>query len=94
MNTISLGKKFKKKARLKIRELGDELMVMDAKGEKIHAFNETSARIWQWITPQTSLETLLDKVVEAYSVSRHQAKKDLIQVVTDMQKLGLLTEAK
>ena len=94
MQTISLEKKFKKKPRLKTRELGDELMVMDSKGEKIHAFNESSARIWKWITPQTSLEGVLNKVTKAYSVNRSQAKKDLLQIVADMQKLGLLSETK
>jgi hypothetical protein len=94
MKAISLNKKFNKKLRLKIRKLGDELMVMDSKGEKIHAFNETSARIWEWITPKSSLATILSKMTTAYQVDRNQAKTDLLQIVSEMHKLGLIAEAK
>jgi hypothetical protein len=94
MSQITLSQKYKKKPRLKIRELGDELMVMDPKGERLHSLNETSAFIWKWATPKHSLEDVLAKMMEVYQVSPAQAKKDLLQTVGTLQKLGLLAEVK
>ncbi len=75
---------------LHVREIGEEIIIMNEEGDVIHSLDETAAFIWQNINGKSTLKNILDNLCDEYDVSREIAKSDLIKFITELSEKGIL----
>jgi len=54
--------------------------------------NETGAFFWELLEKGTTIEKMLEKVVEEYDVSSEKASKDINNFIEKLQKEGILED--
>ncbi len=74
-----------------IREIGEETIFLSEKGDMIHMVNEVGSFVWKALDGKHSLLDILDRLLDEYEVSRHQAEGDLISFVDELAQKGLVT---
>ena len=75
-----------------LKPVDDCILVHDAVHQKIHVLNETAAEILTLCTGSYTLEEITDAIANDADVSREQIRKDIDEIVTQFQELGLLEE--
>ena len=56
----------------------------------LYVLNETGARIWSLLDGQRSLADVRDLLVEEYDVKPEAAEGDLLEIVGQLQEIGVL----
>ena len=81
---------------LVLRPLGDQFILV-AEGNAVADFtkmvsmNTSSAYLWEAVEDTDfELATLVDVLVEAYSISREQAEHDAAAVLDDWKRIGIV----
>jgi hypothetical protein len=84
----------KKRSDLEIREVEDELLVLDRRGGRIHKFNHSAAGIFHCCDGRHTIDKIIDQVVEMYGAPFEVVEHDVANAVTSFRELGLLEEAR
>ncbi|MGG6296556.1 PqqD family peptide modification chaperone [Leptolyngbya sp. AN02str] len=71
-------------------DLGGEVIILSLKSGIYYGLNEVGTTIWNLIQQPTTFEQIFKTVVEDYEVEAEQCKKDLLEILADMRKAGLL----
>lgn len=70
---------------------GDEAVVNSLEGKQIHILNTTALFIWNRLDGQTSIETIAEKMKDAFTVHQgHDLFADVQNTVEKLQSLNLL----
>lgn len=72
-------------------DLNGEKAILHSDTGIYYTLNEVGSFIWDVCSKPISLQSLLAKILEEYDVDEQTAKQDLTELVTDLQKEGLLT---
>ena len=75
---------------LLIREVGDEVVVLDVEADKVHQLNGTASSIWRMCEQAESSEAMAKILAEQYDVSPDVALKDVNETLEKLQALKLL----
>ncbi len=68
-----------------VREIGEETIIMAEDGNDIHVLDEIGSFIWQSIDGINSIQTILEKILNEYDVSKDIAQKDLFNFLEDLK---------
>ncbi len=77
--------------RIAARKLGEEMLVMSARGSTLFTLNPTATILWQAADGATPLERIVEsKICSEYEVNPEQALLDAESLVEDLAKHGIL----
>jgi hypothetical protein len=70
--------------------LHDELVMMDVEKGKYFSLNPVATRIWDILEKSLSAEELCLQLTEEYEVDAEQCRKEVVELLEEMHKLGLI----
>jgi hypothetical protein len=75
-----------------MREVGDDVFLIDQQTQSIHHLNETGAALWRLMADPIELREIVAVFGEAFpQKSRRLLKKSLKRILVDLDENGLLT---
>ena len=72
------------------QEVSRETVLLDLNSENYFGLDEVGTRVWQLIEASGKLQDIYDTMLAEYEVEPDQLLEDLEQLVTDIQKAGLV----
>ncbi len=75
------------------REVDDELVILDRARENIHQLNAAAGIVWKMCDGMHSIENICAALAETYGISLKRAQDDVMQTLTTLAELGLVTDA-
>ena len=75
---------------LVLRQVGDETLVLDRTGERIHQLNATASYILSRCDGITEQRVVAVDLADRYQISIEQAAKDVLNLLMQLEQLGLL----
>jgi len=81
-----------------LRRVGDEAVLVPVRNrvgdlDSIFTLNETAIAIWEALDGRTTLQTVIDRICEAYDVDAATAAGDAREIIDRLAEAGLLEEA-
>lgn len=76
-----------------MRELGGELVMLDAKMENYYGLNEVGTRLMQLAEKGVTLERIVEVLVQEYEVDRARLEADVKRLAGELIEAGLLERA-
>lgn len=73
------------------QELSGETVLLDLESENYFGLDEVGTRIWQLIRESGDLNTIYHTLLEEYEVSGERLQQDMNKLLTEIEKLGLIT---
>ncbi|MFO1152691.1 MAG: PqqD family protein [Rhodospirillales bacterium] len=73
-----------------VRELGDEILVLDVEGEQVHQLNTSASRVWRLYDDGASVEGIVEKLVAEFDVNKERAHHDVLDVLSQFRALSLI----
>jgi hypothetical protein len=75
---------------LGVRQVGEELIVLDRRSNRVHQLNVTAGFVWQRLDGRHTVEQIVDELVAAFGVERQIADRDARRVLAELSQLGVL----
>lgn len=75
---------------LLVREVDGETVILDRERELIHTLNPTASLIWKTLQRQSSIEGVVEAVMETFEVDSATAARDVTVAVEHFHELCLL----
>lgn len=75
-----------------VRQVGEELVVLDTESNQIHQLNRTALFIWQKCDEIRSSEGIAKLLATEYDISYGVAEVDVIQTLLRFRELNLIVE--
>ena len=75
-----------------IREVDEEVLLLDTESDQIHQLNQTASFIWRNCSEATSAEEIAARLTMEFDVGKDAALKDVIEVLGRLQALELIIE--
>ena len=72
------------------QEVSGETVLLDLNSENYFGLDEVGTRVWQLIEASGKLQDIYDTMLAEYEVEPDQLLEDLEQLVTDIEKAGLV----
>jgi hypothetical protein len=90
---ISLNSRVQIQDDVLFQELQGEAVLLNLKTGVYLGLNQIGTRIWQLLQQDGTLNTVLEAILQEYDVTREKCAQDLLDLVGQMEKQGLLAEA-
>ena len=74
------------------RMVGDELVLLDYKGEVYYGLDAVGSRIWELLAGGATIAAVIDTLAEEYAVAREDLQRDVERLIGELQQCGLLLE--
>jgi hypothetical protein len=74
-------------------ELDDQVCLYSPQGEQVLVLNETASDVWRLVDGTLSVAGVVDLLTRAYRADAHEIRKDVLDVITQLQAAGVLTIA-
>lgn len=72
------------------RAFGSELVLLDFARGEYFGLDETGAEIWRGLSKGDDLGTIADRIASLFEVSREDALRDIVELVTEMRAHSLI----
>ncbi len=72
------------------QEIGGETVILDLDGESYFGLDAVGSRVWQLIGQHGEFEQVFECMLEEYEVEPTQLRHDLIELIDQLVKSGLL----
>ena len=72
------------------REVGGEAVLVDLGSGRYFGLDEVGTQVWAGMERETSVAALVERVAAEFAVEPERAEKDLIALLRDMAKRGLV----
>jgi len=82
--------KYKIQKGLIVQKLGKETVIFDGEESVLYTFNETAAEIFKMIKKGLEEDTIVEKMVQKYSIKKERAEKDVKELVEGLIKKGIV----
>lgn len=87
--------RYKAKDGFELKDIADELLLLPRGADTVEnnyvmIFNETGALIYRAMSNYVNIDTLSDLLVEKYSISKDEAKMDILAYVEKMYAAGII----
>ncbi len=63
------------------KEVGDQVVVLNLDSGVYYSLNPTGSRVWKGLMDQSSLDDIVGKLCDEYSVSEATARKDAEEMI-------------
>jgi coenzyme PQQ synthesis protein D (PqqD) len=73
--------------------VGDEIVLVDLKTDKIYSLNRTAARIWELMCADCDRAEVERRMLEEFDVARGELAEAIDELVTSMTQDGLLSRS-
>ncbi|MCA9906772.1 MAG: PqqD family protein [Anaerolineae bacterium] len=73
-----------------MREVGEEIVILNLRTEAYYGLNQQGARIWILLNESKSVQQILDTLLTEYDVERGTLAHDLQQLIDDLLEHGLI----
>ncbi len=73
------------------QEVSGETVLLDLESENYFGLDEVGTRIWQLIKETSDLSAIYKTLLEEYEVSEEQLQQDLTKLLSEIERLGLIT---
>jgi hypothetical protein len=90
---ISLNSRVRIQDDVLFQELQGETVLLNLKTGVYLGLNQIGTRIWQLLQEDGALSRVLEVMLQEYDVTQEKLAKDLLDLVGQMEKQGLLAEA-
>lgn len=80
----------KARSDLSVQAIGDEVMLYDSAGEKIHVLNHSAQAIWKLCNGTNTLEDICREMSLAYPDAGDVIFDDICSIIEEFKKKGLL----
>ena len=87
---LALDKKPIKNKKAVNRLIKDETIILGLESQIIYITNKTGSLIWKSINGKTTIAEIIEKIADEFSVTRKQAKRDVISFINRLIKHGLI----
>jgi hypothetical protein len=84
------GMKFKIAEQLSVREIDNEVFILNRNDSHLHTFNESGAALWKAMGRCDSSDAMVDEIMLQYEVNRDQAEKDVAEFLSDLLTMHLI----
>ena len=75
-----------------VRNVGDELVLLDLKTERYLGLDSVSARIWQVLTGGGSVQSAYETLLAEFDVDPERLRTDLEEFVQELVRFGLVEQ--
>lgn len=75
---------------LLVREVDGETVILDRERELIHTLNPTASLIWHALQRQSSIQVIIESMVEAFDIDYATAATDVTKAVEHFSELRLM----
>lgn len=82
----------KKKNGVVERQIGDELVLVDARNGYVHQLNHVGACIWRNLVDDMDPETLAEAVCREFEVDAETARRDVDGFISELSRLNMIEE--
>ena len=90
---MELDARFQPSADVVTKMVGDELVLLDYRGEVYYGLDPVGTRVWQLVTEGATYARVIETLMAEHEVSREQLSADVERLIGDLQDAGLLTRA-
>jgi hypothetical protein len=92
----NLAKVYLKDPNIVARKIAGEIILVPIKQNagdlsSIYTLNGVGARIWELIDGTMSIEDIINSIVAGYEVTPEQAEADIVEFITKLQRINLLS---
>lgn len=67
------------------RRLGDEVILVNLKTDRVYALNPTAARVWELLAARRSLASIERKLAEEFSVDGSKLARDVTRLLATLR---------
>ena len=75
---------------LVVRDIGDELLLLDLASNQVHQLNRTASFVWRQCGSRASVEEIRGAVLAAFDIAEEVVDKDLPSILQTLERLGLV----
>ena len=79
-----------RKGDLWVRQEGEQTAVFDPETDRLHMLNASALAIWQACDGETTVEEIIEAVVELTGLAAEQATAEVTRAFEDLQVAGLI----
>jgi Coenzyme PQQ synthesis protein D (PqqD) len=90
MKQLELSTQVTRNSALVTSCLDDELVMMDAEEGRYFSLNATTSRIWEMLAKPKRVSDVCDDLMTLYNVDRERCEAQVLKVVSDMHRQGLV----
>ena len=90
MQNISLANHAVPNDDVLFQEVGGEAVLLNLNSESYFGLNDVGTRIWILLVENNNLQSVLDLLLDEYDVAPEQLQTNLLSLVDDMEKAGLV----
>jgi hypothetical protein len=72
------------------RQVGEDMVILNPASGRYFGLNDVGALIWDGLAEDTSVENLVDAIVDVYDVDREQATVDVHDLLEQLAERSLL----
>jgi hypothetical protein len=90
MNTPVDGERFERPSEVLVREVGDEMVLLNTASEQYHSLNDVGRRCYELLGAGASIEETVAAICGEYDVDATQARSDIEALLPELVGSGLL----
>lgn len=80
----------KHRAEILKRQVGDEYMLYDAAGRKVHVLNETAHFVWELCDGTCSIDDMVSRAAKTFDTDPAELRSDIEACLKEFRTLSLL----
>jgi methyltransferase-like protein len=73
-----------------VRDVGEEIIFISAKGDMLHTLDSVGAFIWRNIDGKRSLKDILEILLESYDVVVATAEQDILRFFDELEQKNIV----
>jgi hypothetical protein len=82
--------KFKIAEHLSVREIDNEIFILNRNDSHLHTFNESGAMLWKAMARCDSSDAMVDEIMLFYEVNHARAEKDVAEFLGELLTMHLI----
>lgn len=85
-----LNRKIKLSENCVVQQMGEGIVILNLDTERFYELNEVGKRIMELFADNNDYKTVLNTLVEEYTVTVEQLEGDMFQLIADLEKAELI----
>ena len=73
--------------------MGDEVIVLDAAGQRVHRLNGSASYIWDCCDGRNSVPEIVTRLAAAFGLTQDAVLSDVHNAISEFDRLGLMADS-